>query len=122
MAGITRRVNNMRKGCGWYSLMVGPSENWVGVTEQKGPWSGNCKEEQEDNIQSPKSVVPKGGGKNLRRPQEKQSPRKSAKFPAGQERETNTWRGYRMMTDTEFQRAHWRWKEEWPEWNTQYWT
>lgn len=59
-------------------------------------------------------------GEKLEKATRKQSPRKSAKFPSGQERETNTRGGYRMMTDTEFQRAHWRWKEEWPEWNTQY--
>lgn len=38
---------------------------------------------------------PKGGSKTSRESREKPSPRKSARFPSGQDRETNAWRRHR---------------------------
>lgn len=49
--------------------------------------------------QPPRSLVPRGRRKNLRRLQVKQSLRKSARFPSGQERETNAWRNTGEFAD-----------------------
>lgn len=56
-------------------------------------WSGRCREEQDGQPPRPaRSGAPKGGSETSREPREKPSPRKSARFPSGQDRETDTWR------------------------------
>lgn len=68
--------------------MSGSSKEQTGRGLVRGNMVAWKQQEQQEGqpLQSPKSVVPKCGMQNLKRLQEKQSSRKSARFPSGQER------------------------------------